>query len=210
MNEEIAKLVKEYTQETANLKDYQCPLRSAIYGRQLAQRILKKCEKDECEPYYVCDYSSASGIAKENHIEIERGEPYRQEIENGIPCRQDPSDDAYYVWALVPEYNSHNQAKVVLRRIATQDGEILLPQEKRAEKRLKITEKEGRIIKMRSLKAIVDKIKNYEAQIKTQRRRLVEQIRKNDKVYMEAEAIEMKRICDRMQEDLDDFLDLLV
>lgn len=195
MNEEIIKLAREYTQETANLRDYQCQVRSAIYGRQMAQRILKQCEKDGTGPFYDCEYVDAKEIAEEHNVEVEH-------------C--DPSDETFYIWALVPEYNSHGQAKVVLRRIGTADGEVLLPQEKRAKKRLKMTDREQSIVKARMLKAIVDKIKNYEGQIKTERGRLAEQIRNNDKVYMEAEAVEIKRICDKMKEELDDFLDLIM
>lgn len=194
MNNEIIKLAREYTQETASLRDYQCILRSALFGRQKAQRYLKECEELGDEPYYLCDYSCAASIAKESHVEIEQG---------------DPSDETYYYWAFVPEYNSHNQAKVVLRRIATADGVIILPPEKRAEKRLKISNREQTILQSRSLKTILPKLRNYEAQIKTERSRLAEQLRNNDKAYMEACAIQLKRICDKMQEDLDDFLDML-
>ena len=194
MKDEITRLAREYTQETANLRDYQCHVKSAIQGRKLAQRILEKCEKEGCGPYYICDYSCAVDIAKENHIEIEQGEP---------------DDDTYFYWALVPEYNSYNQAKVVLRRVGTEDGELLLPPEKRGEKRLKLSDREQSILRVRTMKSIVDKIQNYESQIKTARKRLAEQIRKDDRVYVEANTIELKRICERMQEDLDDFLDLL-
>lgn len=194
MNSEITRLACEYTQEAASLKDYQCQVKSAIYGRQIAQRILKKCDKDGYDPYYNCDYSCAMDIAKESHIEIEQGEP---------------DDNTYFYWALVPEYNSYGHAKVVLRRIGTADGELLLSHEERAEKRLKMTDREESILRARSLKGIVEKIKSYEAQIKAERGRLAEQIRNNDKVYMEAEAVEIKRICDKMKEDLDDFLDML-
>lgn len=187
MNDEITRLAREYTQEVADLKDYQCLVRSALFGRQLAQRWMEK-----------------NGYIKETYAELTAIPA------TNIPVEQcDPNDPTEYIWALVPEYNSHNQAKVVLRRVGTADGEILLPQEKRAEKRLKITDKEESVLKARTLRAIVDKIKNYEGQIKTERVRLAEQIRNNDKVYMEAEAVEIKRICDKMKEDLDDFLDLL-
>lgn len=191
MNEEITKLAREYTQETANLKNYQCQAKSAIYGRQLARTILK----EENEPYYICDYLCAVDIAKVSHIEIEQ-------------CDHD--DHTEYIWALVPEYNSYGHAKVVLRRVGTEGGELLLPPEKRAEKRLKLSDREEAIIRKRSLKGIVEKIKNYEAQIKDERKRMTEQIRKGDKVYMEAEAVALKRICAKMQEELDDFLDLLL
>lgn len=190
MNNEIEKLAREYTQETASLRDYQCKAKSAIYGRQLAQLILKT----ENMPYYYCDYLCAMDIAKESHIEIEQG---------------DPSDETYFYWALVPEYNSHNQAKVVLRRVGTMDGELLLPPEKRAEKRLKMTDKEQSILRSRSLKSIVDKIIGFEGKIKNERKRLAEQIKNDDKVYIEASAIEIQRICDRLKEEIDDFLDIL-
>lgn len=204
MNSELTKLAYDYTRETANLKDYQCQARSAIFGRTMAQRFLKKCDEDGYDPFYICDYSCAAEIAKENHIEIEQDEPLRQDTDNG-----EPDDNTYYMWAIVPEYNSYGHAKVVLRRIGTQDGDILLPQEKRAEKRLKTSDKDNAILRTRTLKSIVEKIKNYEGQIKTERSRLTEQIRNNDNIYMEAEAVQLKRICDKMQEDLDDFLNML-
>lgn len=187
MKTEITKLAYEYTQETANLKDYQCQVRSAIFGRLMARKWL------ENDGFTITRYSALKTFPKE--IEIEE-------------C--DPEDTTEYVWALVPEYNSHGHAKVVLRRVGTMDGEIILPPEKRAEKRLKMSDREESILRTRSLKAILDKIRNYEGQIKTARGRLAEQIRNNDKVYMEAEAVEIKRICDKINEDLDDFLDLLV
>lgn len=186
MNDEILRLAREYTQETANLKDYQCQVKSAIYGRQRAQVWL---ENDGCTSGTP---SEMTAFPKE--IEIEE-------------C--DPNDQTEYIWALVPEYNSHSQAKVVLRRVGTEDGELLLPPEKRAEKRLKLTDREQTILRTRSLKSIVEKIQNYEGQIKNERKRLAEQIKKGDKVYMEAEAVEIKRICDKLKEDLDDFMDLL-
>lgn len=194
MKNEITRLAREYTQETANLKDYQCQVRSAIYGRQWAKTILKECEKDGNGPFYDCEYVDAKEIAKEHNVEIEQ-------------C--DPTDENFYIWALVPDYNSYKQAKVVLRRVGTADGELLLSPEERGEKRLKMTDREESIVKTRTLKAILEKIKNYEGQIKNERGRLAEQIRNGDKVYMEAEAVELKRVCDKMQEDLDDFLDML-
>lgn len=186
MNEEILRLAREYTQETASLKDYQCQAKSAIYGRQLARRGM---ENDGCT-----NGTSSQMSVFPKEIEVEE-------------C--DPNDTTEYIWALVPEYNSYGHAKVVLRRVGTQDGEILLPPEKRAEKRLKLSEKEEGIIRTRALKSILEKIQNYEGQIKNERKRLAEQIRNGDKVYMEAEAVEIKRVCDKMKEDLDDFLDLL-
>lgn len=190
MNEEIIKLAREYTQETANLKNYQCQAKSAIYGRQLANVWLKG------QGYGIFkDAEDAKHYAELHHLEIEQ-------------CDHD--DHTEYIWALVPEYNSYGHAKVVLRRVGTVDGELLLPPGKRAEKRLKLSDREEAIIRKRSLKGIVEKIKNYEAQIKDERKRMTEQIRKGDKVYMEAEAVALKRICAKMQEDLDDFLDLLL
>lgn len=185
MNEEIVRLAREYTQETANLKDYQCLVKSAIHGRQMARVWM---END----------GFITGTPQDANL-----------VQNAEIEQCDPTDSTEYIWALVPEYNSHNQAKVALRRVGTRDGELLLPPEKRAEKRLKLTDKESAILRTRSLKSIVEKIQNYEGQIKNERKRLAEQIRKGDKVYMEAEAVELKRICDKMKEDLDDFLDLL-
>lgn len=185
MNNEIIRLAREYTQETANLKDYQCQAKSAKYGRQMARMWI------ENDGFIVGTYQDANLV---QNVEVEE-------------C--DPNDPNEYIWALVPEYNSFNHAKVVLRRIGTIDGELLLPPDKRAEKRLKISDREEAILRSRTLKAIVDKIKTYESQIKMERGRLAEQIRNNDKVYMEAEAVEIKRICDRMKEDLEDFLDTL-
>lgn len=195
MNSEITRLSREYTQETANLKDYQCQAKSAIYGRQMAKNILRKIEKDGYDPYYNCDYSCAADIAKDNRIEIEQG---------------DPADSAEYIWALVPEYNSHKQAKVVLRRVGTADGELLLSPDERDGKRLEMTGREKLAWRAKTLRSIIDKIKNYESQIKNERGRLKEQIKNYDKAYMEACAIQLKRICDNMNEDLDDFLDSLL
>lgn len=187
MTDEITRLAREYTQETANLKDYQCQARSAKFGRLSAKRNI--------EPGY---FQSGVGAAKQTANTI------------GVDIEEcDPSDETFYIWALVPEYNSYGHAKVVLRRVGTIDGELILPPEERAEKRLKLSDRETRLLKSRTLKGIIPKIKNCEAQIKAERGRLAEQIKKGDKVYMEAEAVELKRICERMQEDLDDFLDML-
>lgn len=194
MTDEITRLAREYTQETASLRDYQCQSKSAVYGKQKALNILKQCDNEGYDPYYLCNYACAMDIAKESRVEIEEG---------------DPGDGAYYYWALVPECNSHNRAKVVLRRIGTEDGELLLTQEKRAEKRVKLSNREAALLRTRTLKGIIDKIHNYEGQIKNERKRLGEQIRRDDRVYMEAEAVELKRICDAMKEDLDDFLDAI-
>lgn len=186
MKDEITRLAREYTQETASLKDYQCQVKSAIYGRQLAKKLIEKKGYIEA----IC-----AELLPDTNIPIEE---------------TDPNDQTEYIWALVPEYNSHYQAKVVLRRVGTTNGELLLAHEKRAEKRLEMTEKERLHLKKQALKAIGQKIRNYESQIKTERGRLAEQIRNGDEAYMEACAIQLKRICDKMQEDLDDFLDLLV
>lgn len=190
MKEEITRLAREYTQETADLKDYQCLAKSAIYGRQMAKVWL-----NNTKGIRELNCTQASEYAKNCKLQIEE-------------C--DPEDQTSYIWALVPEYNSHKQAKVVLRRVGTADGELLLPPEKRSEKRLKTTDKEQIILRRRSLKSILEKIQNYEGQIKIERKRLGEQIRQDDKVYMEACAIQLKRICENLQEDMDDFLDLIM
>lgn len=186
MIDEITRLAREYTQESANLKDYQCQVKSAIYGRQMARVWLKN------DGFIVGTYQDANLV---QNIELEE-------------C--DPNDPNEYIWALVPEYNSYKQAKVVLRRVGTKDGELLLSPEERGEKRLKMTDKEKSAWRTKMLRSILDKVKNYEAQIKTERARLKEQIKNDDKAYMEACAVQLKRICDNMNEDLDNFLDVLL
>lgn len=186
MKTEITRLAREYTQETANLKDYQCQTKSAIYGRQLARRWM------ESDGYTKGTIAQLSNLPKEIGIE-----------------ETNPDDSTEYIWALVPEYNSYGHAKVFFRRVGTADGELLLPPEKRIEKRIKISEKEEEKIKARLKKSILEKIRNYEGQIKKERLRLMEQIRQNDKVYMEASAIEIKRLCDKLNDTMDDFLDML-
>lgn len=185
----VIDLAQSYTAEAAELKDYQVPTRNAKRGRTDAKDLLKR--KDG---YFVATYAEALCIADENNLDIE---DYTTE---------DPNE---YIWALVPEYDHHRKANVVLRRIGTPEGEILLPKEKRRESSLKINEEGRMVIRTRNQMAIIPKLRNYESQIRRERLRLQEQIRNGDKVYMEAEAIELKRICEEMKDDLDEFLNLI-
>lgn len=184
--QEIIDLAITYTKEASELKDYQVPTRKARNARKGALFLL-----NDNDGYLLGTYQDVKVITENEKWEIEDCDP------------NDPND---YYWALVPEYNAHKKAKIVLRRIGTLDGVILLPQEKRQEKPLKISEREADIVRQRNRKALITKIRNYEAQIKEARRRLAEQINHRDKVYMEAEAIELKRIIAEMNDDLDDFL----
>lgn len=184
--QDVIDLAIAYTKESAELKDYQVPTRKAKRGRTEAKDLLK--HKDG---YFVAIYAEALCIADENNLDIE---DYNTE---------DPKD---YIWALVPEYDTHRKANVILRRIGTMDGEILLPQEKRCENSLKTSEEARLVAKSRNQMAIISKLRNYESQMRRERMRLQEQIKNGDKVYMEASGIELKRICEEMQDDLDEFL----
>lgn len=191
----VIDLAIAYTAESANLKDYQVPTRKARQGRKVANIFLNNGINNG---YLKADFKTADLIATNEMIEIEDIEGYDYD--------NDPNS---YIWALVPEYDAHKKANVILRRIGTMDGEILLPQEKRCENSLKINE-EGRLVaNTRSQMAIITKLRNYESQMKRERMRLQEQIRNGDKVYMEASGIELKRICSEMQDDLDEFLNQL-
>lgn len=184
--QQITDLAIAYTREASELKDYQVPTRKARNAKKMALNILR-----HNNGYLNTDGLTARCIADEEKVDIG---PYNPD---------DPND---YYWAMVPEYNSQGKAKIVLRRIGTMDGEILLPQEKRHENSLKISEEARLIAKSRNQMAIISKLRNYESQIKRERMRLQEQIRNGDKVYMEAEAIELKRIIAEMNDDLDEFL----
>lgn len=184
--QEIIDLAIAYTKEATELKDYQVPTRKARNTRKGALFLLN--DKDG---YIVENYQDAKGIADHEKWEIEDCDS------------NDPND---YIWALVPEYDAHKKANIILRRIGTMDGEIFLPQEKRHENSLKINEEARSVVKTRSQMAIISKLRNYESQMKRERIRFREQIKNGDKVYMEASAIELKRICSEMQDDLDEFL----
>lgn len=181
----VIDLAIAYTTEAANLKDYQVPTRKARAGRTYAQMSI---EFGGFKPLTVAD---AIDMAKGLKVEYEEADT------------NDPND---YYWALVPEYDTYKKAKIVLKRIGTTDGEIILPEEKRHDRPLKISRGDADIVRRRNRKALIAKIRNYEAQIREGRRRLAGQINNGDKVYMEAEAIELKRIIENMNEDLDDFL----
>lgn len=188
--QEITDLAIAYTTEAANLKDYQVPTRKARQGRKLAHNFLNNGIN---KGYIKTNVQTANLIATNEKIDFE-------EIDVAAYATSE------YIWALVPEYDTHKKAKVILRRIGTMDGEIILPQEKRHENSLKISE-EGRLVaKTRNQMAIISKLRNYESQMKRERLRLQEQIRNGDKVYMEASALELKRILQEAMDDLDEFL----
>lgn len=187
--QEIIDLAIAYTREASELKDYQVPTRKAWKTRKGALFLL-----NDNDGFIVDTYQDAKRIADKENWEIE-------------PC--DPNDPNDYYWALVPEYDAHKKANIILRRIGTQDGEILLPPEKRHGNSLKISEEARLVAKTRNQMAIISKLRNYESQMKRERLRLQEQVRNGDRVYMEASAIELKRICEEMQEDLDEFLNQL-
>lgn len=184
--QQIIDLAIAYTKESAELKDYQVPTRKARKGRNAANIFIE----------------SGINIQLDGKTAMERAMQHNLEIETNF----DPADPTIYVWALVPEYDTHKKAKVILRRIGTPDGEILLPQEKRHENSLKISEEARLVAKTRNQMAIISKLRNYESQMKRERMRLQEQIKNGDKVYMEASAIELKRIIAEMNDDLDEFL----
>ena len=184
--QQIIELAIAYTKEASELKDYQVPTRKARNARKGASFLL-----NDNDGYIVETYQDAKAIADKENWEIE-------------PC--DPNDPNDYIWALVPEYDAHKKANVILRRVGTMDGEILLPKEKRQENSLKISEEARLVARTRNQKAIITKLRNYESQIKRERLRLQEQIRNGDKIYMEASAIELKRILQEAMDDLDDFL----
>lgn len=183
--QQIIDLAIAYTKEAAELKDYQVPTRRAM-----------KARRDAINGFNYLQDNTTNAIRFADHRSI-----YIEDC--------DPDDPTIYVWALVPEYDTHRKANVILRRIGTMDGEILLPQEKRHENSLKISEEARLVAKSRNQMAIISKLRNYESQMKRERVRLQEQIRNGDKVYMEASAIELKRIIAEMNNDLDEFLNQL-
>lgn len=186
--QQIIDLAIAYTKESAELKDYQVPTRKARQGRKVAQIIL-----NNGKGYLETSYSEAQIIANHEKIDIEE---------------YDPNETSFLsIWALVPEYDTFKKAKVILRRIGTMDGEILLPQEKRCENSLKTSDEARLVAKSRNQMAIISKLRNYESQMKRERMRLQEQIRNGDKVYMEASGIELKRILQEAIDDIDEFLD---
>lgn len=187
--QEIIDLAIAYTKESAELKDYQVPTRKARNARKMALSILR-----HDNAYLKTDSLTARCIADKEKVDIG---PYNPD---------DPND---YYWALVPEYDTHKKAKIVLRRVGTEDGEILLPKDKRCENSLKISEEARLVAKTRNQMTIISKLRNYESQMKRERVRLQEQIRNGDKVYMEASGIELKRIIAEMNDDLDEFLNQL-
>lgn len=187
--QQIIDLAISYTKESAELKDYQVPTRKARNARKGASFLL-----NDNDGFLLDNYPTARLIADKEKWEIE-------------DC--DPNDPNYYYWALVPEYDTHKKANVILRRVGTEDGEILLPQEKRHENSLKLSDVVRLVAKSRNQMAIISKLRNYESQMKRERLRLQEQIRNGDKVYMEASGIELKRIIAEMNDDLDEFLNQL-
>lgn len=184
--QDVIDLAIAYTKEAAELKDYQVPTRKARNARKVAQNILNG------KGYLETSYSEAQIIANHEKIDIEE---------------YDPNEPSYFfIWALVPEYTSQNKAKVILRRVGTWDGEILLPYDKRNENGFKLSDREANIIRQRNRKALITKIRNYEAQIKEERRRLTDSVNNGDKISMKVSANELKRILRETMEDLDDFL----
>lgn len=181
--QDVIELAIAYTKEASELKDYQVPTRKA-----------RKARKDAINGFNYLQDNTANAIRFADHRSI-----YIEDC--------DSADPTIYIWALVPEYDAHKKANVILRRIGTIDGEILLPKEKRGENSLKISEEARLVAKSRNQMAIITKLRNYESQMKRERLRLQEQIRNGDKVYMEASAIELKRIYRDAMDDIDDFLD---
>lgn len=184
--QQIIDLAIAYTREASELKDYQVPTRKGQHARNGALVLL-----NDNDGFIVGTNQDANVIADHEKWEIEECDP------------NDPND---YYWALVPEYDYHKKAKIILRRVGTSDGEILLTPEKRCDRPFKISDRESQIIELRKRKALITKIRNYEAQIKDARRMLTEQINSDDKSGMKTSALRLKNIFQDAMDDMADFL----
>lgn len=185
--QQIIDLAIAYTREASELKDYQVPTRKAWNARKVSQNIL-----NNGKGYLETSYKEAQIIANYEKIDIEE---------------YDPNETSFFsIWALVPEYDHHKKAKIILRRVGTSDGEILLTPEKRCDRPFKISDREAQIIELRKRKALITKIRNYEAQIKDARRMLAEQINSDNKSGMKTSALRLKNIFQDAMDDMADFL----